>query len=97
MVKRVRVKGRGAEIFLGEGEPAQTSEPAKFPGITKATFYLSINLINDLEAAWLSLRSKYRNRKVTKSEIAQIALEEILKDWGEKQQDSTLVSRLPSK
>lgn len=97
MVKRVRVKGKGAEIFLGEEEPAQTSKSAKFPGITKATFYLPVNLINDLEAAWLSLRSKYRDRKVTKSEIAQIALEEILKDWEKKQQDSTLVSRLPGK
>lgn len=112
MAERPRIKGRGAEIFLGSGRPAsqQTSKPAKQRtskpaqqhfgkpvNATKATFYLPVNLVDELDATWLSLRSKYRDKKVSKSEIAQIALEEILKDWKEHRQDSTLVNRLPGK
>ena len=104
MAKRARTKGKGAAIFLGEDKPAsrQISKPVKqYAGKTantgKATFYLPIDLINDLEDTWLSLRSKYRDKKVAKSEIAKIALEELIKEWKEKQDNSILVKRLTGK
>jgi len=103
MAKRTRVKGKGASIFFGEDKPASqhTNIPVKqhtgkTVNTSKATFYLPIDLIDDLEDTWLSLRGKYKNRKVAKSEIAQIALEEIIKEWEEKQDNSTLVKRLTS-
>jgi len=104
MAKRTRVKGKGAAIFLGEDKPASrhTTIPfkqhtGKTVNTSKATFYLPIDLIDNLEDTWLSLRGKYKNKKVAKSEIAQIALEEIIKEWEEKQDNSTLVKRLTSR
>jgi len=104
MAKRARIKGKGAAIFLGEDKPAsqQANKTLKqYTGKTvntsKATFYLPIDLIDDLEDTWLSLRGKYKDKKVAKSEIAQIALEEIIKNWKEKQDNSTLVKRLTGK
>jgi len=104
MAKRTRIKGKGAAIFLGEDKPAsqQISKPVKqYTGKTvstsKATFYLPIGLIDDLEDTWLNLRSKYKTKKVAKSEITKIALEEIIKEWKEKQDNSILVKRLTGK
>ncbi|MBA7553131.1 hypothetical protein ES705_45718 [subsurface metagenome] len=101
MTKRVRIKGRGADIFLGGNNPAsqQNSKPVKqYVGkiveVSKATFYLPVYLIENLEDAWLSLRGKHKDKRVAKSEIARIALEEIIKGWKEKQDDSILVKRL---
>ena len=39
----------------------------------------------------------YKDKKVAKSEIAQIALEEIIKEWEQKQDNSILVKRLTGK
>ncbi|MBA7571344.1 hypothetical protein ES695_02665 [Candidatus Atribacteria bacterium 1244-E10-H5-B2] len=104
MTKRVRIKGQGADIFLGGNNPAsqQTTKPSKqYAGnsveVSKATFYLPVNLIEDLEDTWLSLRGKYKDKRVAKSEIARIALEEIIKGWKEKQDNSILVKRLTDK
>lgn len=104
MAKRARVKGKGAAIFLGEDKPTpqQTNKPVKqYTGktvnTTKATFYLPTDLIDDLEDTWLILRGKYKDKKVAKSEIAKIALEEIINEWKEKQDNSILVKRLIGK
>jgi len=104
MGKRTRVKGKGAAIFLGEDKPASqhTSKPirqytGKPVNTSKATFYLPVDLIDDLEDTWLSLRGKYKDKKVAKSEIAQIALEEIIKEWEKKQDNSILAKRLTGK
>ena len=104
MAKRTRIKGKGAAIFLGEDKPTSqhTNTPLKQHtgkpvNTSKATFYLPIDLIDNLEDTWLSLRGKYKNKKVAKSEIAQIALEEIIKEWEEKQDNSILVKRLTSR
>lgn len=104
MAKRTRVKGKGAAIFFGEDKPASqhTNKPVrqytgKTANTSKATFYLPTDLIDGLEDAWLSLRAKYKDKKVAKSEIAQIALEEIIKEWQEKQDNSILAKRLTSK
>ena len=104
MAKRTRVKGKGAAIFLGEDKPASQhtnisvkQHTGKTVNTSKATFYLPIDLIDNLEDTWLSLRGKYKNKKVAKSEIAQIALEEIIKEWEENQDNSMLVKRLTSR
>lgn len=104
MAKRARVKGKGADIFLGEDKPASqqtTKSVRQYTGKTvntsKATFYLPVDLIDNLEDTWLSLRRKYKDKKVAKSEIAQIALEQIIKEWEEKQDNSILVKRLTGK
>lgn len=104
MAKRTRVKGKGAAIFLGDDKPSSqhtTKTAQQYTGKTvntsKATFYLPVDLIDDLEDTWLSLRGKYKDKRVAKSEIAQIALQEIIKEWEEKQDNSTLVKRLTSK
>ena len=104
MVKRIRVKGKGGAIFLGDDKPAsqQTNKTVrKYAGkpvnTSKATFYLPVDLIDDLEDAWLNLRGKYKDKKVAKSEIAQIALQEIIKEWEENQDNSILVKRLTGK
>jgi len=104
MVKRVRIKGQGADIFLGGNNPAsqQISRPSRqYAGktveVSKATFYLPVYLIESLEDAWLSLRGKHKDKRIAKSEIARIALEEIIKGWKEKQDNSILVKRLTGK
>jgi len=104
MTKRVRIKGQGADIFLGGDNPAsqQITKPSKqytdnTVEVSKATFYLPVNLIEDLEDTWLSLRGKHKDKRVAKSEIARIALEEIIKEWKEKQDNSILVKRLTDK
>lgn len=103
MAKRKRIKGKGASIFLGD-EPAsqqanKTSKQhnGKTVNTGKATFYLPEDLIDNLDDLWLTLRKKYKDKKVTKSEITQIALEEMLKDWETKEDNSKLVNRLTSK
>jgi len=104
MTKRARIKGKGAAIFLGEDKPAPQQADktvrqytGKTANTSKATFYLPIGLIDDLEETWLNLRSKYKNKKVAKSEIAKIALEETIKEWKEKQDNSILIKRLTGK
>jgi len=104
MTKRVRIKGKGAGIFLDGNNPAspQISKPVKqnagnIAEVSQATFYLPVNLIEEIEDTWLSLRGKYKDKKVAKSEIARIALEEIIKEWKEKQGNSILVKHLIDK
>ena len=104
MTKRVRIKGQGADIFLGGNNPASqqiTKQSKQYTDntveVSKATFYLPVNLIEDLEDTWLSLRAKYKDKKVAKSEIAQIALQEIIKEWEKKQDNSVLARRLTGK
>ncbi len=100
MTKRVRIKGQGADIFLGgNNQISRTARQyvGKTVEVSKATFYLPVDLIEDLEDAWLSLRAKHKDKRVAKSEIARIALEEIIKGWKEKHDDSILVKRLTGK
>ncbi len=101
MVKRARIKGKGAAIFLGEETPTlqQDSKTAKQYTVktvntSKATFYLPANLIDELEDVWLTLRKTYKQQKVTKSKIVQIALGKIFEDWKMKQDESILINQL---
>ena len=58
----------------------------------KVTFYLPKELVDKLDEVWLDLRRTYK--KLRKSDIARIALEEILSDYEGKQQNSKLLKHL---
>ncbi|MBC7189099.1 hypothetical protein H5U35_02635 [Candidatus Aerophobetes bacterium] len=88
MAKRVRIKGKGAAIFLGDNKTSsqQNIKPASHlkdekSNTIKATFYLPEELVDELEEVWLTLRKKYKQRKVTKSEIVQVALRKAFEQW----------------
>jgi len=100
MAKRTRIKGKGAAIFLGGGEPrapqpaAKASAPTKTDAVGKATFYLPRYLLEELEDTWLSLRKTYKDKRVAKSEIVRIALENVIDDWKKRADASTLIQTL---
>ncbi len=88
--KRPNLKGKGVDFFLEE-EKHVTSEVTQ----SKVTFYLPSILLDKLDKLWLDLRRK--NRKLKKSEIARIALTEIIQDHEKKQQNSVLSQHLTNK
>lgn len=84
--KRPTIKGKGADFFFtGKDEKPQTLKPEK------ATFYLPETLISKLDDVWLDLRRTHK--KLRKSDIARMALEELLKDYDKRQQNSIKLSR----
>ncbi len=87
MIKRPTIKGKGADFFL---EQAKSELPKQ-----KATFYLPKPLIDKLDDVWVDLRAKYR--KLNKSDIASIAIEECLFEYEENHQDSKLLDHLNGK
>jgi len=81
--KRPTIKGKGADIFLGE-EPKELKEiPLSIPkpkeSKIKATFYIYSSLLDKLDEVWLKLRKE--NRKLRKSDIISEGLEKILKEY----------------
>ena len=82
--KRPTIKGKGADFFL-ERERAITEQ-------RKVTFYIPEALIDNLDSVWLELRKT--RKKLKKSDIARVALEQILSNYEEKHQDSILSEQL---
>jgi len=106
MAKRTSLKGKGADIFLGSDEKKPESHTAiktesnnagTPAGQNKVTYYISNRIIDEFEDLWLSLRKKYRKRKVSKSEIVEFALEGVIEDWEKNQEKSKLETGLISK
>jgi len=85
MTKRPTIKGKGANFFLGQEKTKSTEQ-------RKATFYIPETLIDDLDSVWLDLRKT--QKKLKKSDIARVALEQLLRDYKEKHQDSMLLQHL---
>ena len=85
MAKRPTIKGKGVDFFF-KGEKPQVLKQRE------ATFWLPQSLIDKLDDVWLDLRRTHK--KLRKSDIARITLEELLKDYDEKHQDSKLVEHL---
>ena len=83
--KRLTIKGKGADFFFEE-------ERLRVLKQVKTTFYLLQTLIDNLDNVWLDLRRNHK--KLKKSDIARIALEELLKDYDEKHQNSKLLEHL---
>lgn len=91
-MKRPTAKGKGADIFLGDEEAAQTEISPDSAEKEKASFYFTIDLLDALDQTWMQLRMK--NRKLTKSELVQKALEEMIRDYQQHQEDSRLYQLL---
>lgn len=75
---RPTIKGKGREIFFPEKDVSKT--PSQPYG--KVTFWLPVELLEELDNYWLRERAK--DKKVTKSGIATQALQEFLKKKGQK-------------
>jgi len=74
---------------LVKSKPIKRIEPVKKQiKQGKITVYLPQDLIEMLDNVWLDLRRI--NRKLRKSNIVMIALDELFRDYKEKHQDSTL-------
>lgn len=93
-MKRPTAKGKGADIFLGDQETAAPETSQETVEKQKASFYFTLELLEELDQTWMQLRMK--NRKLTKSELAQVALEEMLREYQQRQEDSRLYQRLIS-
>jgi len=93
-MKRPTAKGKGADIFLGEEEAATAETAQDTVAKEKASFYFTLELLEELDQTWMQLRMK--NRKLTKSELAQAALEEMIREYQQRQEDSRLYQRLIS-
>ena len=85
MTKRPTIKGKGADFFLEHQQIKPTEQ-------RKATFHIPEALIDNLDSVWLDLRRTHR--KLKKSDIARVALEQLLRDYEEKHQDSMLIEHL---
>lgn len=81
--QRPTIKGKGADFFFEHEKAAERG---------KATFYFSRHLITKIDDVWVDLRKTHR--KLRKSDIARIALDELIKDYEEKHQDSILLQHL---
>jgi len=93
-MKRPTAKGKGADIFLGEEEAATAETAQDTVAKEKASFYFTLELLEELDQIRMQLRM--RNRKLTKSELVQAALEEMLREYQQRQEDSRLYQRLIS-
>jgi hypothetical protein len=88
---RSSVKGKGADIYLGDDNQAkEVSHPTKLTAgpRRKATFYIPPSLLDRLDDAWLDMRRI--DRRVKKSSIVGAALEAALTDYAAKQEKSLL-------
>lgn len=90
MSKRPTIKGKGADLFLGEAEKPRKKIPSLRKG--KITFYLSPSLIEKLDNIWLTLRKE--NKKVSKSDIITKGLDDILEDFEKKGPESEIAKYL---
>ena len=69
-----------------------SNKPVSIVSKEKATFNLSKQVLQDLESTWLTLRQAEKGKKITKTDIVQFALEQLLADHKEKRQASKLTS-----
>ena len=102
MAERPRVKGKGREIFLGKENETVNQQTAKTVNqqaveAEKMTFYLPPELSDRLDEIKIKLRGRHRReRKVSKSEIVRIAIENSLREWSD-DLESFPEEKLPSR
>lgn len=87
MAKRPSLKGRGADIFLGE--EAGAGQNAGMPAgqqAEKATFYLPADLLTRLDNLWMNLRRS--NRKLKKSHLVSELLDKGIREMESELCDS---------
>ena len=105
-MKRPSAKGKGADIFFSESE-ATLQETTEQKAVTpraaelgteetvekqKASSYFTMKLLDDQDRTWMQLRMQ--NRKLTKSEFVQTAIEEMLQEYQHSKENSRLYQRL---
>ncbi|MCL4502369.1 MAG: hypothetical protein M1438_11045 [Deltaproteobacteria bacterium] len=81
MAKRPSLKGRGADIFLGEEAGVKAGQNAGMPAgqqAEKATFYLPAELLVRLDNLWMSLRKS--DRKLKKSHLVSELLDKGIRE-----------------
>jgi len=103
-MRRPSAKGKGADIFFedvsAEETAAQETAPGHRPAARaarqqpkgKASFYFTGTLLDRLDQAWMRLRMV--DRRITKSELVQAALEEMLDEYEQRGEESKLYQRL---
>ena len=106
-MRRPSAKGKGADIFFDDtaeeaveqGRAGRAEAPTKTgqredvaEPKAKASFYFTDTLLDRLDRVWMQLRLV--DRRITKSELVQAALEEVLEDYEERGEESSLYRRL---
>jgi hypothetical protein len=91
-MRRPTAKGKGADIFLGDLETTASLPRQEAVEKEKASFYFTQDLLDALDQTWMQLRMK--DRKLTKSDLVQAALEEMIREYQQRQEDSRLYQRL---
>jgi len=89
MAKRPSLKGRGADIFLGEEAGVKAGQNAGIPAdqqAEKATFYLPAELLTRLDNLWMNLRRS--NRKLKKSHLVSELLDKGIREMETEITDS---------
>lgn len=85
MTKRPTLKGKGADIFLGGEKDTPEKHHTDVPAqqyADKATFYLPADLLDRLDALWLTMRRS--NRRLRKSNLVKDFIEKGLKEYEAK-------------
>lgn len=112
--KRKSMKGKGADIFLGDEaedkEETEDKEEKYNSNIEenknsikldreaekeKAGFYLQENITEELEYVWFKTRS-ITGKKVSKSDIVNLALKKLIEEFREDPEDNFLVNQWKS-
>lgn len=80
MSKRPQIKGKGADVFLGESESHEepTTQEKKKEKRVMVTFYLSPALVERLDQVWIKRRLS--DRRAQKSYIVEEALKTYLRE-----------------
>ena len=68
------------------------NKPVSIVSKEKATFNLSKWLLEDLDNTWIELRQARKDKRISKTDIVQFALEQLLADHKERRQASKLTS-----
>jgi len=97
MLKRVSVIGHG-KVDSPAGVKTyfspHSNEPAK-TGKKKALFSLPVDVLDELDAIWLELRSK--KKTIDKSAIVALAIKWIIEDYKKNKEDNVISKAEPEK
>lgn len=77
-------------------ESHNAGKPAKHNAIKKekATFYLSKKIGNELEKCWMKIRTMRGDKAISKTDIVEQALEEIIEGFNKTKTESQLYRKL---
>jgi hypothetical protein len=75
---------------------SHTRKPARNNAIKKekATFYLSKKIGNELEKCWMKIRTMRGDKAISKTDIVEQALEEVIEEFNKTKTESQLYGKL---